>query len=161
MAKTGKNITDRLGNSPQAARVSGQKGRPQARPTTRPESKAPATRPQARPATTASGKASKTPASPASTRVSGAKAQATAPGRPRARSTTGQEPFQSTRDAMASRRMPVGGTPSRPSVRPQARPQRSVSYATWKNMSRAERRAANLPVSDMPEAAYNTMISRN
>jgi hypothetical protein len=149
--------------------VSGQKGRPQARPTPRVSStKAPATRPQARPSTlrTKSG----TP-DPSNLRVSGTKAPSTRPQarpdrtapaastRPRSRTESGQSPFTSTRDAMAERKGPVA---ARPSVRqaisqrkPQARPRNAqVSYSAWKNMSRAERQAAGLPTSEIGAQVY-------
>lgn len=165
MAKTGKNITDRLGNSEGAARISGVKGtgsgvtRPRPRPGTGKAAPAPSgnVRPQARPA--GKNAATKTVSSPATASVSGRKASGGAPAtRPRSRSQAGQEPFRSTRDVMAERRIPVEA--SRPQTRPQARPERSVSYSRWKDMSRAERRAAGLPLSDMPEAAYNQAMSR-
>ena len=168
MAKTGKNITDRLGNSPGAARISGVKGssgstRPRPRPGEGKGAPAPSgtVRPVARtPNKTSS---SKTASSPSSLSVSGSKGGGSAPAsstRPRARSETGQSPFQSTRDAMASRRTPVGGSAT---TRPRARPERSESaptYARWKAMTRAERREAGLPISDMPEAAWNQAMSR-
>lgn len=145
MAKTGKNITDRLGNSEGAARIAGQKGRPQARPTT--------------PARKAA--ASKAPAATSTLRSTGVKGITSAPAtRPRSRAQTGEAPFQSTRDAMATRRTPVQGPATRPQTRPQVRLVRVVPYSRWRDMSRAERRAANLPLSDMPETAYTQAMAR-
>ena len=159
MAKTEKTAQDAS-----TTRISGQKGRPQARPTTRAESKAPATRPQARPATTG-GKAPKAAASPSSARVSGAKAPAAAPGRPRARSTAGQEPFQSTRDAMASRRTPVAGNtnrpstgPARPETRPRARPDGIVSIDQWRRLTRKQRQDMGLPTSEIGAQVYSRRL---
>jgi hypothetical protein len=176
MTKTGKDIRDRLGNSPQAARISGQKGRPQARPTSSTSvTKRPETRPQAR--NTPKASVSKTVDSPSNARVSGGKAPSTRPQarpdraapasstRPRSRTESGQSPFTSTRDAMAERKGPVAARPSvRQAIsqrRPQARPRNAqVSYSAWKDMSRAERREANLPVSDMAEAEWNRAMGR-
>jgi hypothetical protein len=170
MTKTGKDIRDRLGNSPQAARISGQKGRPQSRPTSNTSvTKRPETRPQAR--NTPKGSVSKTVDSPSNTRVSGGKAPSTRPQarpdrtapaastRPRSRTESGKSPFTSTREAMAERRV---STQARPSVReaisqrrPQARPRNAqVNYSAWKNMSRAERQAAGLPTSEIGAQVY-------
>jgi hypothetical protein len=150
--------------------VSGQKGRPQARPTPRVSStKAPATRPQAR--NTPKTSTSKTATSPSEVRVSGGKAPSTRPQarpdraapasstRPRSRTESGQSPFTSTRDAMAERKGPVAARPSvRQAIsqrRPQARPRNAqVSYSAWKNMSRAERQAAGLPTSEIGAQVY-------
>jgi hypothetical protein len=176
MAKEGKDIKDRS-----SVTISGQKGRPQARPTTRISStKAPATRPQARPGRKDG--STKTAASPSSLRVSGATKGATtrpqarpersAPTtstRPRSRTESGQEPFQSTRDALASRRTspnarpqtrpqarPERNTsaPTRPENRPKARPDNLVTIAQWRRLSREERRAMGLPLSEIGAQAY-------
>lgn len=36
----------------------------------------------------------------------------------------------------------------------------NVPYSRWQRTSRAERREAGLPISDMPEASYNQAVAR-
>lgn len=169
MAKTGKTAA-----SVETMRVMNRKEdssgvtRPRPRPGTGKATLAPTgnVRPQARPATPVRKSAASKVVAPTSTlSSSGGKTQPARPStRPRSRLQTGQEPFQSTRDGMASRRIPVEAPAttiaSRPQTRPQARPARAITFSRWKDMSRAERRAAGLPITDMPEASFNQAMSR-